>query len=176
MTFPEIERAVDAFGCRLVELTGGEPLAHPGTFALAQRFVDLGYTLLVETSGAFDVAPLPPEAHVIMDLKCPDSGECERNLWSNLDALDERDEVKFVLASQRDYVWARDTIRERGLEARVRDGTLGAVLLSPVVLADAPDDPNLLRSVAEWMLEDGLEARLQTQLHKLIWGADATGV
>ena len=189
MTLDEIMETVTGFDCPVVELTGGEPLAHKGAFELAQRIVDADFTLLVETSGAFPISGLPEQAHVIMDLKCPDSGENERNLWTNLGELGSRDEIKFVIASRRDYEWARDTITEHGLDQRVRAGTLRALLMSPVVPVDEatpqtlrdPDarisegDP-ALKQLADWMLEDRLPARLQTQLHKHVWGATATGV
>lgn len=164
-----IARVVDV-GTKLVEITGGEPLIHRNAFVLAERLLDLGYTVLVETSGAVDVAALDPRAHRIMDLKCPDSGESERNMWSNLDFLMPHDEIKFVVASRRDYEWARDVIRGRGLDERVRSGRLRALLVSPVW--DAVD----FRDLAEWVLADQLPVRFQLQLHKLIWGANVHGV
>lgn len=170
MDLDEILEAVAAFGCGLVEVTGGEPLAHPNAFVLVDRLVDEGYTVLVETSGAFDVAPLHARAHKIMDLKCPGSGESHRNLWSNLDHLTERDEVKFVVKDRADYEWARDVIRSRDLAHRVLGGGLRAILMSPVW--GAAD----LESLAGWILDDGLPVRFQVQLHKLIWGPDRQGV
>jgi 7-carboxy-7-deazaguanine synthase len=170
MTHDAIVDEVEAVGTPLVEVTGGEPLAHKGAFELVRRLLDGGHTVLVETSGAFDVAPLDPRAHKIMDLKCPGSGESERNLWSNLDHLTPRDEVKFVVADRADYEWARDVIRDRGLDERVRRGELRALLVSPVW--NAVD----LEALASWLLEDRLPARFQLQLHKLIWGAERTGV
>jgi 7-carboxy-7-deazaguanine synthase len=170
MTLDEIVARADAIGTPLVEITGGEPLIHPNAFVLAQRLLDRGYTVLVETSGAIDIAPLDARAHRIMDLKCPDSGESSRNLWSNLDHLTERDEVKFVIASRTDYEWARDTVRTHELDARVRDGRLRALLFSPVW--DAMD----LKQLAEWVLEDRLPVHYQIQLHKIIWGANVPGV
>lgn len=164
-----IERVRD-IGTPLVEITGGEPLIHRNAFTLAERLLDQGFTVLVETSGAIDIGPLDPRAHRIMDLKCPDSGEESRNLWSNLDHLTARDEVKFVIASRRDYEWARDLIRERGLGRRVADGTLRAILFSPVW--DSMD----FRQLADWILEDRLPVRYQIQLHKVIWGANVPGV
>jgi 7-carboxy-7-deazaguanine synthase len=132
--------------------------------------LDEGFTVLVETSGAFDVAPLDPRAHKIMDLKCPGSGECARNLWSNLDHLTPRDEVKFVVKDRGDYEWTRQVVRERGLDRRVAEGTLRALLVSPVW---GEVD---LEALAGWILEDGLPVRFQVQLHKLIWGPHRTGV
>ncbi len=170
LSLAEIEERVEALETRLVEITGGEPLIWPGAFRLARELLDRGYTVLVETSGAIDVGSLDPRAHKIMDLKCPGSGEEERNLWSNLGHLTERDEVKFVVADREDFEWARDVIRDRGLDERVREGTLKALLLSPVW--DSVD----LRELATWVLEDRLPVRLQVQLHKLIWDPSARGV
>ena len=166
----QILAAVGAHGCDLVELTGGEPLAQAGAYTLVDRLLEAGFTVLVETSGAIDVGPLDPRAHKIMDLKCPGSGEVARNLWSNLDHLTARDEVKFVVGDRADYEWARDVISERGLRDRVRNGSLNALLVSPVW--GATD----LEALAGWILEDGLPVRFQTQLHKHIWGPDAKGV
>jgi 7-carboxy-7-deazaguanine synthase len=170
MTLDEIEQRVASVGTRLVEITGGEPLIHRNAFVLAERLLDRRYTVLVETSGAIDVAPLDPRAHRIMDLKCPGSGEVERNLWSNLDHLTARDEVKFVVQDRADYEWARDTIRDRGLDRRIEEGSLRALLFSPVW------DRVEWHELAAWVLEDGLPVRFQLQLHKLIWGANVPGV
>jgi 7-carboxy-7-deazaguanine synthase len=164
-----IERVVE-IGTSLVEITGGEPLIHRNAFVLAERLIERGYTVLVETSGAVDVAPLDPRVHRIMDLKAPGSGESERNLWSNLDHLTARDEIKFVLKDRIDYEWARDVIRTRGLGERVAAGQLRALLMSPVW--ESLD----FRELAEWILEDHLPVRYQLQLHKLIWGANVPGV
>jgi 7-carboxy-7-deazaguanine synthase len=170
MSLDEIVARVTDIGTNLVEVTGGEPLIHRNAFVLTRRLLDAGFTVLVETSGAIDVAPLDPRAHRIMDLKCPGSGESARNLWSNLDHLTDRDEIKFVIASRADYEWARDVIRERGLDTRVANGTLRALLFSPVW--ESMD----FRELAEWVLEDRLPVRYQIQLHKIIWGANVHGV
>lgn len=170
MTFEQILETVHGYPTKLVEVTGGEPLAHPGAFPLVEVLLEDGYTVLVETSGAFDVAPLDPRAHKIMDLKCPGSGESARNLWTNLKHLTERDEVKFVVKDREDYEWTRSTIRERDLDTRVENGSLRALLVSPV-WGDID-----LEALAGWILEDGLPVRFQIQVHKLIWGADAKGV
>jgi 7-carboxy-7-deazaguanine synthase len=169
-TLAEIEDAVAAFGTPLVEITGGEPLAHPNAFVLARKLLDAGYTVIVETSGAFDVEPLDARAHKIMDLKCPGSGESARNRWENLEHLTDRDEVKFVIKDKPDWDWAADVIRGRGLDLRVRAGTLRALLISPVW--NEVD----LEAFAGWILESGLPVRMQVQLHKLIWGPDKKGV
>jgi 7-carboxy-7-deazaguanine synthase len=170
MTMDEIVTAVSEAGSDLVEITGGEPLVHQGAHTLAERLLNAGYTVLVETSGAMDIRPLDDRCHVIMDLKCPGSGESFRNLWSNLDHLDHRDEIKFVILDRADYEWARAVVTDRGLDRRVRDGSLRAVLFSPVWGAIDRLD------LAQWILEDRLPVRYQLQLHKLIWGADRTGV
>jgi 7-carboxy-7-deazaguanine synthase len=176
MTLDAIEAEVESMTPRLegraplVEITGGEPLIHPNAVVLADRFLERGYTVLVETSGALDVSALDPRVHKIMDLKCPGSGEVEKNLWSNLDHLTGHDEVKFVVDGPPDWEWAARVIRERGLDRRVADGTLGALLVSPVW---GEVD---LEELAAVILESALPVRLQTQLHKLIWGADRKGV
>ena len=166
----EVVRAVAEEGCDLVEITGGEPLVQPGAAPLARRLVEAGHTVLVETSGAVDVGVLDDRVHRIMDLKCPGSGEEHRNLWSNLDHLTRRDEVKFVVADLADFEWAASVIRRRRLDERVRDRSLGALLVSPVWGMGA------LEEMAEAILASGLPVRLQTQLHKHIWGPDRKGV
>ena len=170
LSFDDILAAVRGHGCNLVELTGGEPLAQAGAFALVERMLEEGFTVLVETSGAIDVHPLDARAHRIMDLKCPGSGEEGRNLWANLAHLDGRDEVKFVVKDRADYEWARDVIVERALADRIREGSLNALLMSPVW-----GEMNL-EELAGWILEDRLPVRFQAQLHKHIWGPDAKGV
>jgi 7-carboxy-7-deazaguanine synthase len=170
MSFDEIVARVRAYPADVIEVTGGEPLAHAPAYALMKRLLEEGYTVLVETSGAFDVAPLDPRVHKIMDLKCPGSGESHRNRWENLEHLTERDEIKFVVKDRNDYEWARETIRARGLDARVEAGSLRALLVSPV-WGDID-----LEELADWILEDALRVRLQMQLHKLVWGPERTGV
>jgi len=169
MSLDSIVARVESIGTRLVEVTGGEPLAHRHAFTLVRMLLDRGFTVLVETSGAFDISPLDPRAHRIMDLKCPGSGEVARNLWSNLDHLGTGDEVKFVIADRADYEWAAAVVRER-LAAMQAEGRLRAILFSPVW--DRLD----LRELAHWILEDALPVRYQIQLHKLIWGANVPGV
>lgn len=170
MALEEILRRVEAMGTPLVEITGGEPLIHPNALRLARLLVDRDFTVLVETSGAVDVAPLDPRVHKIMDLKCPGSGEVEKNLWANLDHLSGRDEVKFVIRDREDYEWARSRVRERGLDRKVEEGELRAVLFGPVW------GEMELRPLAEWILRDRLPVRLQVQLHKFIWDPHARGV
>ena len=170
LTLTELVARCDEIGTSLVEITGGEPLIHRNAFVLTRLLLDRGYTVLVETSGAVDVAPLDARAHKIMDLKCPGSGEEARNLWSNLDHLTARDEIKFVIKDRRDYEWARDVVRQRGLADRKQRGELREILFSPVW--DAVD----FQELAEWVLEDRLPVRYQIQLHKVIWGANVHGV
>jgi 7-carboxy-7-deazaguanine synthase len=172
MELEAIVARVKEIACPVVELTGGEPLAHRNAFLLADRLLEEGFTVLVETSGSEDISPLDPRVHVIMDLKCPGSGESHRNRWENLAHLDGGDEVKFVVKDRTDYEWAREVIRERGLDHRVREGTLRALLVSPVWGEEGPE----LEDLARWILEDGLPVRFQTQLHKHIWGAERKGV
>lgn len=165
-------------GCPLYEITGGEPLLQPNVHPLMTALCDFGKTVLVETSGACDISKCDPRVIRILDMKTPGSGEVSRNLWTNVEHLSDRDEVKFVLCSREDYDWAKQVIREHRLAERVK-----AILLS----AAAPMAPGLeiagvaglpLEDLAQWMLEDRLPAvvRLQTQLHKLIWDPLARGV
>ena len=170
MTLDEVVAAVKAKPAEVVEITGGEPLSHPAAYELADRLLAERYTVLVETSGAIDVSPLDERVHKIMDLKCPGSGESHRNRWENLEHLTARDEIKFVVKDRTDYEWMRDVIRDRGLDRRVRSGSLRALLVSPVW------GETDLAALAGWILEDALPVRFQVQLHKLIWGPDKKGV
>lgn len=163
MELDDILRKVEGYQCRLVEITGGEPLAQPESLDLIRRLCDEGYEVLIETSGSISIAPLDPRAQVILDLKCPGSGEMEKNLWSNLAELDPGDEVKFVIADRIDYDWARAVIAQHQLDRFT-------ILFSPVW-----GEMNM-KDLAEWMLADHVPARFQTQLHKHIWGADVHGV
>ena len=170
MTLAALVAKCDEIGTKLVEITGGEPLIHRNAFVLTTMLLDRGYTVLIETSGAVDVAPLDPRAHKIMDLKCPGSGEEARNLWSNLDHLTGRDEIKFVIKDRTDYEWARNVVLNRGLADMKRAGKLREILFSPVW--DAVD----FQELAQWVLDDHLPVRYQIQLHKVIWGANVHGV
>lgn len=169
-TLTSLVEEAESIGTRLVEITGGEPLVHANAFELIRMLLDRDFTVLIETSGAVDIAPRDPRAHVIMDLKCPGSGEVERNMWSNLEHLTSLDEVKFVVADRTDYEWAREVIKTQELDTRVADGSLRALLISPV--HDAVD----LQELSEWILEDRLPVRLQLQLHKFIWSPETMGV
>src|SRR5262249_8550806 len=159
-----LEKAL-AFDCPLVEITGGEPLLQPDVLPLMTELADAGRTVLLETSGAHDVGPVDPRVHVIMDLKCPDSGERHRNRWANLDALKPTDKIKFVIASPRDWEWTEQTIREYHLDERFQ------CLVGPVFGAVEPIE------LTTWLLESGLQrVRFQLQLHKFIWEPTRRGV
>jgi len=160
----EVLEKVLSFGCPLVELTGGEPLLQEDALALMTRLANSGLTVLLETSGTVSIEGVDPRTHIIMDLKCPDSGECENNLWANLDLLRPSDQIKFVIASKRDFDWTEETIRRRNLDQRF------TVLLSAVFDSVTPHE------LANWLLEAGLQVRLQLQLHKYIWNPLARGV
>jgi len=164
-TFREIVDAVAAFGCDLVEITGGEPLLQKNVLPLMSMLCDSGYTVLLETSGAQDISKIDPRVHRIMDLKTPGSGEVDKNLWSNIVHLNLRDEVKFVMGSREDYEWSRDKIQEHDLTSRCR-----AVLFSPIF---GRIDP---RQIVEWILADKLNVRFQLQMHKFIWSPTQRGV
>jgi len=165
MTVPEILAQLNDYACNLVEITGGEPLLQDGVHQLIASLLADGRTVMIETSGASDVSRLNPRVIKIMDLKCPGSGEGARNLWSNLEHLTSRDEVKFVLSDRADYEWARETIRQHNLASRVN-----AVLMSCVF------DRLPRAELAQWILEDRLPVRFQLQMHKHIWPPDTRGV
>jgi 7-carboxy-7-deazaguanine synthase len=165
MTRDEVRTAALARGTALVELTGGEPLLQPAVFPLMSDLCDAGRTVLVETSGEADVARVDPRVHKIMDLKAPGSGECAGNRWSNLEFITPRDELKFVLAGREDYEWMRTVIRERNLLER-----------TPTLLASTVFGALSPRALVGWVLEDKLGVRVQLQMHKYIWPADAQGV
>ncbi len=165
MSVDEVVERVGAYGCDLVEVTGGEPLLQEDVYPLMQRLLDGGRTVLLETGGHRSIARVPSGVIRVMDVKCPGSGESDRNDWSNVERLTGRDEVKFVIRDRADYEFARDVLRRYDLAARC-----GAVLFSPVHGVLAPKD------LAAWILEDRLDARLQLQAHKYIWGADVRGV
>ena len=163
MSLHDVMKKVKSYGCNLVEVTGGEPLAQAESLDLIRTMCDDGMEVLIETSGSIDITPVDRRAKIILDIKCPGSGEVEKNRWANLDDLKPHDEIKFVIADRADYEWAKNVIAERRLDR-------WTVLLSPVW------GEMDMKSLAEWMLQDRLPARFQTQLHKHIWGAEARGV
>jgi 7-carboxy-7-deazaguanine synthase len=165
-TIDDVLTQVGDFGCNLVEVTGGEPLAQKEALTLIQRLCDENYEVLIETGGYVSLEGVDQRAKVILDVKCPASGEETRNHWPNLAWLrPDRDEVKFVVADQSDWEYAQRVIQEHELEKRTR-----AILISPVW--GSTD----LQSLAESVAASGLNVRLQLQLHKYIWGPEARGV
>ncbi len=154
-----------AFDCPLVEITGGEPLLQKNVHPLMTALCDAGKTVLIETSGAHDISIIDPRVHRIMDLKTPGSGECARNLWSNIPHLAKRDEVKFVIGSREDYEWSREQVRTHDLATRS-----GGVLFSPIFGRIEP------REIVEWLVADKLPVRFQLQMHKFIWDPKKKGV
>ncbi len=166
MSLDEVMEQVRAYGCKLVEVTGGEPLVQKRECcALVTRLCDEGFTVLVETGGGLDASVLDARAVKILDVKCPGSGEAGRNVWSNLERLNPRDEIKFVIKDRADFDFALDVIERFGLNARAPQ-----VLFSPVWGAVE------FKDLAEWVLHSGAHARMQLQLHKFIWGPDVKGV
>jgi 7-carboxy-7-deazaguanine synthase len=165
MSLDDVVAEVESYGCPLVEITGGEPLLQRDVYPLMERLVERGRTVMLETGGHVSIEDVPRTVVKVMDVKCPGSGEAHRNDWANLDRLAPHDQVKFVIRDREDYEFAREVVGRHRLAGRV-----AAVLFSPVhgVL-----DP---RALAAWVLEDGLDVRLQLQVHKYIWGADARGV
>lgn len=154
----DIMAEIASYGARHVCVTGGEPLAQKRCGIFLERLCDAGYDVSLETSGALDVAAVDSRVHKVMDLKAPGSGECQRNLWSNLEHLGSRDQIKMVLADRTDYEWACATLRERDL------ASITTVFFSPVADKLTP------RALADWILADRLPVRLQVQLHKYLWG------
>jgi len=164
MALDDVLARVRSYGCRLVEVTGGEPLHQPEAFTLIERLCSDGYEVLVETSGAIDISPVDPRAHIIMDVKCPGSGMMDRMDWKNLDRIAGKDEIKFVVKDRADYEFARTMIERHSLAER------GPVLFSP---SFGELDP---RQLSEWVLADKLPVRVQLQLHKFIWDPQTRGV
>jgi len=154
----QIMEQVASYRTLYVCVTGGEPLAQKRCQDLLNRLCEAGYRVSLETSGAMDVSHVDERVSRVLDIKTPDSGEVGRNLWSNLDVLTPHDQIKFVLCSREDYEWALAQIRDRGLEAKLD------ILLSPAWGQVKPAD------LAEWVLKDQLNVRVQLQLHKLLWG------
>ncbi len=165
MSVDDVVADVSKFDCKVVEITGGEPLLQDDVYPLMQTLLDRGHTVLLETGGHRSIARVPTDVVRVVDVKCPASNEADKNHWPNLELLTPRDEVKFVIQDRADYEFARQVVEQHDLIDRC-----AAVLFSPVhgVL-----DP---RTLAAWILEDRLTVRLQLQAHKYIWGADVRGV
>ena len=165
MSVDEVVDAVLAYGCPLVEITGGEPLLQPDVVPLAGTLIARGVHVLIETGGHRPIDDLPDEVTVILDVKCPGSGEAERMHWPNLEQLSATDEVKFVIADRADFDYACEVVTRHRLAER-----MGAVHFSPVFGELAPD------VLARWILEARAPVRLQLQAHKYIWSPEARGV
>ena len=164
--FEEIFAKLDEYGCPLVEVTGGEPLAQKAVFPFIAELCDKGFEVLIETGGYVSTEKVDARARIILDVKCPASGESERNHWANLERLNpEKDEVKFVVADLNDWNFAREIIEKYDLQNRAKE-----ILISPVFGVEN------LKKIAEAVARSGLKVRLNLQLHKYIWGADVHGV
>ncbi len=164
MSSHDILEAISVYDCKLVEVTGGEPLMQNQTPELVDLFLKSGYKVLVETGGSLDISPLSEKAVRIVDMKCPGSGMVDKNDYRNLARLTENDELKFVIADKKDFDWSCDLIKEHNLQS------FENIFFSPVYgLMN-------LEQLAGWILESGLNVRLQLQMHKYIWGPDKTGV
>lgn len=164
MALPHVIDRVRVYSCPLVEITGGEPLHQPDVFPLIEQLCADGLTVLIETSGAFDIAPVDPRAHVILDIKCPGSGMTDRMYWPNVERLGSKDEAKFVIKHRKDYEWAVEVMNRYGLAERC------TVLFGPVFSELEPS------RLAQWILEDRVPVRFQLQLHKYIWDPNLRGV
>ena len=165
LTVDEVTSVVEGHGCRLVEITGGEPLRQEDVYPLMQRLLASGKTVLLETGGHVDISRVPEPVVKVVDIKCPGSGESERTDLDNLGRLAPHDEIKFVIRDRVDYEFARELVQRHAVDARC-----AAILFSPVhgVL-----DPTRL---SEWVLADHLPVRVQLQLHKYLWDPDRRGV
>jgi 7-carboxy-7-deazaguanine synthase len=164
--FDEIFDKLNGFGCSLVEVTGGEPLAQKNVFPFITMLCDKGYEVLIETGGFVSTEKVDERAKIILDVKCPASGESDRNFWANLERLQsDKDEVKFVVADIFDWGFAKGIIKKFDLETRAKE-----VLISPVFGIEN------LAEIAETVAKSGLKVRLNLQLHKYIWGKDVHGV
>ena len=165
LSVDEVVDRVRAYGCDVVEITGGEPLLQKEVYPLMQRLLDDGRTVMLETGGHLSVEAVPDGVIRVIDVKCPGSGEAEKNHWANLERLRPTDEIKFVITDRADYEYARDVVTRHGLPTRCH-----AVLFSPVHgVQDA-------KALAEWVLADRLPVRVQLQTHKFIWDPQTRGV
>ena len=164
MSVQDVVGKVQSFGIGLVEVTGGEPLQQKEVFTLMDALLEENFRVMLETSGSLSVADVPSPVIKIIDLKCPGSGEVDKNHWGNLNHLSPVDEIKFVIADRADYEWSRSVLKKHELHKKSH------VLFSPV------SDKLNLKDLTEWILEDNLPVRLQIQLHKQIWSKETTGV
>ena len=164
MSVDDILNKVEEYNCSLVEVTGGEPLMQKETAILIDRLLEKGLTVLLETSGAYDISVISEKAIRIVDMKCPGSEMTDKNDYANLKLLTEQDELKFVVSDRNDFDWSCQLIKDHGLEKRQNN------FISPV------HGEVELEELAAWILESDINLRLQIQLHKIIWGPDKTGI
>jgi 7-carboxy-7-deazaguanine synthase len=167
-TIAEILDAVADSGFPMVELTGGEPLDQAGARPLIEALCDVGYQVSIETGGGVSIDDVDERARIILDVKTPDSGMHENQIWDNLELLRPEDEVKFVICSRTDFEWARDMLEETGMHEQL------PVQFSPIELDTQPEFTK--KELAEWIIEDRLQVRLNLQLHRWIWGPGVRGV
>ncbi|MBT4374586.1 MAG: 7-carboxy-7-deazaguanine synthase, partial [Nitrospina sp.] len=160
----QIVEQVKSYGVNLVEITGGEPLLQKEVFPLMESLLANKFQVMLETSGSLPIKNVPKEVVKILDLKCPGSGEENKNLWENLNHLASTDEIKFVIADKVDYEWSKKVLKDYQLEKKI------PILFSPVF------EKLKLKDLTEWILEDNLRVRLHTQLHKYIWNPKTIGV
>lgn len=158
MTFEEIMDRIKKYNTNLVEITGGEPLLQKNVILFMSGLIENGYKVLLETSGSISIKDVPQGVIIIMDVKCPASGESDKNLWENLHYLKPYDQIKFVIADKNDYLWAKDIIKKYDLDKNF------IILFSPVF------EYNIATELVEWILKDNLNVRLNLQLHKILWG------
>ena len=163
-TVDQVLEEIGHFKCQLVEITGCEPLLQKEVYPLMNSLVDSGYTVLLETGGSIDIGKVNAKVVKIMDLKCPSSGECDRNLYTNIEKLQRHDEIKFVIGTQEDYLWTKKILQEYRLTERF------PVLVSTAFNKIQP------KQVVQWLLEDDLSVRFQLQIHKYIWESSMKGV
>ena len=160
----EVVDIVERYNCGLVEITGGEPLLQKDVFPLMTKLCDLGFDVMLETSGSLSIENVDKRVKIVMDLKCPSSGMVNKNLYGNIEFLKPNDEVKFVIGTRDDYIWAKEQIEKFSLINKVE------VLFSPVFDSIEP------KRIVEWILQDKLKVRFQLQLHKYIWEPETKGV
>ena len=164
LSIGQIVEQVKSYGINLVEITGGEPLLQKEVFPLMESLLTNKFQVMLETSGSLPIKNVPKEVVKILDLKCPGSGEENKNLWENLNHLASTDEIKFVIADKVDYEWSKKVLKDYQLEKKI------PILFSPVF------EKLKLKDLTEWILEDNLRVRLHTQLHKYIWNPKTIGV
>jgi len=164
ISIEEILETVKSYNCNLLEITGGEPLMQEKSYELMNKLCDNGFTVLLETSGSLSIENVDPRVRIIMDLKCPSSRMVKKNLYSNIDFIKRKDEIKFVIGNREDYDWAKGIILQYKLHEKCE-------ILFSIVFGKLG-----LKDLAEWILSDNLKVRFQTQLHKYIWNPEKRGV